>query len=62
MPEEVVGVPRAMIRIVRQVLTARKGQRPSAWIDFEELRSILCGWEGYKLMLLERVHGAAGSL
>jgi len=61
-PEEGESLPGVMTTIVRQVLTARKGQRPTAWIDFEDLRSILCGWEGYKLMLLERAYGAAGYL
>ncbi|GMH62825.1 hypothetical protein TL16_g03561 [Triparma laevis f. inornata] len=37
---------------VRQVFTARKGQRPSCWIDFEELRKTYLGWEGYKLMVV----------
>ena len=36
--------------IVRQVLTARRGQRPSAWIDFDEMREIMLGWEGYKVI------------
>eukprot|EP00944_MAST-04C_sp_MAST-4C-sp1_P009634 g9634.t1 len=41
-------------RHVRQVLTARKGQRPSAWIDWKELRSTYIGWAGYKLMAIQR--------
>ena len=35
---------------IRQVLTARRGQRPSAWIDWEELRGVYLKWIGYRLM------------
>jgi hypothetical protein len=38
----------------RQVLTARKGQRPTTWIDFDEVRCTLLSWDGYKIMLLSR--------
>lgn len=38
----------------RQILTARKGQRPTAWIDFEEARKIMLGWDGYKIMVVQR--------
>ena len=38
--------------VVRQVFTARRGQRPNAWIDFEELRNTYLSWEGYKLMAI----------
>ena len=40
--------------VVRQLLTARKGQRPNVWIDFNEARDIMLGWEGYKMMLVKR--------
>ena len=39
----------------RQLLAARKGQRPSAWIDWLEARETILGWAGYKLMKVERV-------
>lgn len=35
---------------VRQLLTARKGQRPTAWMDFAEAREVMLGWEGYKMI------------
>ena len=41
-------------RVVRQLLTSRRGQRPSAWIDFDEARETMLGWDGYKLLLVER--------
>eukprot|EP00605_Chrysophyceae_sp_TOSAG23-4_P001902 GSChrysophyteH1.ASY1.ANO1.2100.1 assembled CDS len=39
---------------VRQLLTARKGQRPTAWIDFSEARETVMSWVGYKLMAVTR--------
>ncbi|CAN0504848.1 unnamed protein product [Ectocarpus sp. 12 AP-2014] len=38
----------------RQILTARRGQRPAVWMDFEEARNILLRWEGYKILTLDR--------
>jgi hypothetical protein len=39
---------------MKQILCARKGQRPTAWISFSEARETMLGWEGYKMMLLSR--------
>jgi hypothetical protein len=38
--------------VTRQLLTARKGQRPTAWIDFDEAREQMLAWEGYKILVL----------
>ena len=45
---------RLVKKVTRQILTARKGQRPTAWIDFSEVRNQVLGWEGYKIMALSR--------
>lgn len=44
----------------RQILTARKGQRPTVWMDFEEARNIMLGWTGYQLMRIELSEDASG--
>jgi hypothetical protein len=43
--------------VTRQMLTARKGQRPTAWLDFQEVREQVLGWDGYKLMAVTRGSG-----
>eukprot|EP00931_Biecheleriopsis_adriatica_P103876 TRINITY_DN78667_c0_g1_i1.p1 TRINITY_DN78667_c0_g1~~TRINITY_DN78667_c0_g1_i1.p1 ORF type:complete len:489 (-),score=91.31 TRINITY_DN78667_c0_g1_i1:56-1429(-) len=48
------GDEQARPRISRQILTAREGQRPTAWLDFEEARKIMLGWSGYHMLQLQR--------
>lgn len=41
--------------VVRQLLTSRRGQRPSAWVDFSEARQTMLNWDGYKIMVTSRL-------
>ena len=38
---------------VRQVLSAKPGQRPSRWLEWEDLRKQMLGWAGYKVLALK---------
>jgi hypothetical protein len=40
--------------VTREILTSKRGQRPSAWISFTEVREIILSWEGYKIMAVTR--------
>jgi len=39
---------------VRQILTTRRGQRPTVWMDWAEVRDIVIKWAGYKVIIVER--------
>jgi len=39
---------------VRQILTARKGQRPTAWVGFGEIHALLARWAGYAVIEVSR--------
>ena len=39
---------------VRQLLTAKRGQRPQFWMDWSEARNIMLGWTGYRMMAVEK--------
>ncbi|KAG8464585.1 hypothetical protein KFE25_009953 [Diacronema lutheri] len=42
--------PSATVERKRQVLTARKGQRPTAWIEWAEVHRTLSAWAGYAII------------
>ncbi len=36
----------------QEVLTARRGQRPTAWVTWAEMRDLMLRWAGHKLMVV----------
>eukprot|EP00041_Stephanoeca_diplocostata_P029696 m.883897 g.883897 ORF g.883897 m.883897 type:complete len:520 (+) comp23613_c0_seq1:164-1723(+) len=40
---------------IRQCLTAKRGQSPTAWLDFMEVRRILLSWGGYRMIQIQRL-------
>ena len=40
---------------IRQVLSARKGQTPRVWIDFEEYRRLMLRWNGYGILMITAI-------
>ena len=39
---------------MRQLLTAKPGQKPARWFGWGELRSMFLKWPGYKIIVLRR--------
>ena len=46
-------------RRVRELLTCRKGQRPTVWLDWTEVHRYLSGWSGYAVMQISAPPAAA---
>lgn len=43
------------LRRVREVLTARRGQRPTAWVSFKECRRVMMSWSQYCIIRVENI-------
>jgi hypothetical protein len=53
----VVDPVTSRVEITREILTSKRGQRPSAWISFTEVREIIMSWEGYKILAVTQEKG-----
>jgi hypothetical protein len=42
----------APTRVVRQMLSSRRGPRPKSWIDWEEVHALFLKWTGHKIMVI----------
>lgn len=49
-------------RRVRELLTCRKGQRPTLWVDWVEVHSYICGWSGYAIIEVSAVTLSEGEM
>lgn len=54
--------PRPTFKHVREVFSARKGQRPTTWLSLEECNKIITGWSGYALMKVSLPPGVGGDV
>ena len=48
-------------RRVRELLTCRKGQRPTVWLDWTEVHRYVSGWSGYAVMQISAPLAAVAS-
>lgn len=39
---------------VQQILVGKPGQSPNRWIDWEDVRASLLGWQGYGIVAVQR--------
>lgn len=55
--EDETGQPRR----VRELLSCRKGQRPTLWIDWTEVHGFITGWSGYAIIEVSAVPAASAA-
>jgi hypothetical protein len=47
--------------VVRELLTARKGQRPSAWVTWHEVRALMLKWDQHAIIAVTSAPPASGA-